>query len=306
MMPFFQEDRPDWERDGADWPNREASRFVEAGGLRWHVQEFGKPEAPVLLLLHGTGAATHSWRAFAPLMAEEFRVIAPDLPGHGFSDPLSPRELSLPGMARAVTELLRILGVTPVVAAGHSAGAAVLCRMCLDRAIDPRLLIAINGALKPFPGAASFLFPTMARMLFLNPVTPKFFAWTADRSAVKRLIDGTGSRLDMAGLDLYKRLFAKSGHVAGALGMMANWDLESLDRELPKLQQETVLVVGGDDRAILPETSFAVHDRLSHARVELMRGLGHLAHEEAPERVAEIVLREARTAGILAEAPASI
>ncbi|GLS46309.1 alpha/beta fold hydrolase BchO [Methylobacterium brachythecii] len=304
MASFFQEDRLDWERDGADWPNREASRFVEADGLRWHVQEFGDPASPVLLLLHGTGAATHSWRAFAPLLARDFRIVAPDLPGHGFSDPLPARDLSLPGMARAVAELLRVLGISPEIAAGHSAGAAILCRMCLDGAIDPRLLIAFNGALKPFPGAASFLFPTMARMLFLNPVTPKVFAWTADRSAVKRLIDGTGSRLDPQGLDLYKRLLAKSGHIAGALGMMANWDLDSLDRDLPKLRQPMVLVVGSEDRAILPETSFAVQDRLADSRVELMRGLGHLAHEEAPERVAELVLREARRAGVTAEVAA--
>ena len=301
MMPFFEEDRPDWARDGRDWPNRAASRFVEAGGLRWHLQDFGG-EGPVLLLLHGTGAATHSWRGLAPILADHFRVIAPDLPGHGFSDPLPPRKLSLPGMAEAVGSLTRALEVEPAVAAGHSAGAAVLARMCLDQTIAPRLLLALNGALKPFPGFASVLFPSMARMLFLNPVTPRFFAWTADSAAVRRLIDGTGSKLDREGLDLYKRLFARSGHVAGALGMMANWDLEALHRELPQLATHTILVVGSEDRAILPETGIAVGERLPDARVELMRGLGHLAHEEAPERVAELVIREARTCGVLAQA----
>jgi magnesium chelatase accessory protein len=44
-----------WSRDGGDWPNREASSFVEAAGIRWHVQKMGEG-AP--LLLNGTGAAT--------------------------------------------------------------------------------------------------------------------------------------------------------------------------------------------------------------------------------------------------------
>ena len=57
----------DWATDGADWPNREASRFVEAAGLRWHVQVMGA--GPVLLLLHGTGASTHSWRDVMPKLA---------------------------------------------------------------------------------------------------------------------------------------------------------------------------------------------------------------------------------------------
>ncbi|CAX25420.1 putative alpha/beta hydrolase, putative magnesium chelatase accessory protein [Methylorubrum extorquens DM4] len=288
-----KDDRPDWERDGRDWPHRAASRFVEAAGLRWHVQEFGEPDAPGLLLLHGTGAATHSWRGLAPLLAERFRVVAPDLPGHGFTDPLPPRRLSLPGMAEAVGDLVTALGLNPRLAIGHSAGAAVLARMCLDRRIDPDLLVALNGALTPFPGVASFLFPGIARMLFLNPVTTKVFAWSADRAAVRRLIDGTGSRLDPQGLDLYRRLFTRPGHVAGALGMMANWDLPSLARDLPRLEIRTLLIVGGDDKAIKPDDSFALRERLRSARVELLRGLGHLAHEEAPERVAEIILAEA-------------
>lgn len=302
MIPLSKDERPDWERDGCDWPNREASRFVEAGGLRWHVQEFGDPQAPVLLLLHGVGAATHSWRGLAPFLARDFRVIAPDLPGHGFTYPLPASRLSLPGTAEAIGTLLGELGVAPVVVAGHAAGAAVQCRMCLDGAIDPALLIVFNGALKPVPGPASFPFLAIARVLFLNSLTPKFLAWMAQRAAVQRLIDKVGSRIDRDGLDLYKRLFGKSGHVAGALGMMADWDLASLDRDMPKLRQKTVLVVGDEDKAVLPDTAFEVRDRLPNARVELMRGLGHLAHEEAPERVADFVVREARETGVLTHA----
>ena len=298
-------DRPDWAIEGRDWPNRDRSRFVEASGLRWHVQEFGAPDAPALLLVHGTGAATHSWRALAPLLAQGFRVVAPDLPGHGFTDPLPPGRLSLPGMAGSLADLLGVLGLAPAVACGHSAGAALLVRLCLDARIAPRLLVALNGALTPFPGAASILFPSMARLLFLNPFTPRVFAWTADRPAVQRLIGGTGSRLDAPGLDLYRRLFRKPAHVAGALGMMANWDLAALDRDLPRLATRTLLVVGGADRAILPDTAFTVRDRLADARVELIRGLGHLAHEEAPERVAALIAAEARAAGVeTASAPA--
>ena len=73
-----------WQRAGLDWPNRHSSRFVEAGGIQWHVQEMGS--GPVVLLLHGTGSATHTWGSLAPLLADDFRVLAPDLPGHGFTD----------------------------------------------------------------------------------------------------------------------------------------------------------------------------------------------------------------------------
>jgi magnesium chelatase accessory protein len=63
--------KPAWNIEGIGWPHRETSRFLTAGGLRWHVQEAG--DGPTLLLLHGAGAATHSWRGLFPLLAERFR-----------------------------------------------------------------------------------------------------------------------------------------------------------------------------------------------------------------------------------------
>ena len=127
---------PLWEREGQDWPNRAASQFVQAAGLRWHVQRLGS--GPTLLLVHGTGAATHSWRRLAPLLGHHFEVVAPDMPGHGFTPMPRAQQLSLPYMAGALSALLEALAVRPTLVVGHSAGAAVLIRMCLDGRIAPR------------------------------------------------------------------------------------------------------------------------------------------------------------------------
>lgn len=98
-----------WERDGHDWPNRESSRFVQAGGLRWHVQQLGR--GPVMLLIHGTGAATHSWRDLAPLLAQSFTLVSADLPAHAFTETPPARGLSLPGMAASMASLVDALGL---------------------------------------------------------------------------------------------------------------------------------------------------------------------------------------------------
>ena len=125
MLPAL--DKPDWRRDGADWPHRDASHFVQAAGIRWHVQMLGRPAgtAPVILLVHGTGAASHSWRDVAPLLARDATVVVPDLPGHGFTETPPRARLSLPRMAADLVALLQVLGVRPDLAAGHSAGLAV-------------------------------------------------------------------------------------------------------------------------------------------------------------------------------------
>lgn len=281
--------RLDWARDGGDWPNREASRFVEAGGLRWHVQVAGA--GPVLLLVHGTGGATHSWRALAPLLAADFTVVAPDLPGHGFTAAARPAALSLPGMAAGLSALLDALGLRPEIAAGHSAGAAVLAQMALEGRIAPRALVAFNGAFLPFKGVAGRLFPPMARLLAMNPFVPRAVARGADSRTVDRLLGGIGSSLDPAGRALYRRLFASPGHVEGALGMMAAWELAPLARALPALRPHLALAVGEADRAVPPADAREVAARVPGAEVIVMKGLGHLAHEERPEEAAAIIRR---------------
>lgn len=281
-------ERPDWTREGRDWPNREASRFVTAAGLRWHVQVMG--EGPVLLLLHGTAAATHSWRDLAPLLARDFRVVAPDLPGHGFSGPVPAARLSLPGMAASVAALLAAMELRPVLAAGHSAGAAILLRMALDGRIAPTDIISLNGALQPLGDRHAAFFTRAARLLVGLPFVPSLFAWrAADRAVAERLLRDTGSRLDARGVDLYARLFRHSGHLAAALGMMANWDLVPLLRDLPRLAPDLTLVVGAGDRAVPPVQAEAVRRRLPKARLVTLPGLGHLAHEEDPAGVAALI-----------------
>lgn len=277
-----------WASEGRDWPNCAASRFVEAGGLSWHVQEMG--QGPTLLLLHGTGASTHSWRDLLPLLARDFHVVAPDLPGHGFTEAPERDRLSLPAMARSLTALLGQLGVEPDGIVGHSAGAAIAMQMVLTRAIEPACLVSLNGALLPFKGVASQLFPSVARLLVLNPLVPRFFAWRAGSAdAVTQLLEGTGSRLDARGQELYQRLFSNRVHVASTLGMMANWDLETLGRGFPRLDLPVLLVVGAGDRAVPPADAREVARRLPQARIETVPGAGHLVHEEKPVEIAALI-----------------
>jgi magnesium chelatase accessory protein len=294
---FWDPEPLSFDRDGADWPNRETSAFVETRGVRWHVQRMGK--GPELLLIHGTGASTHSWAALMPLLAETFEVVAPDLPGHGFTRATRAPGLSLPGMARATAALLHKLDFKPKVVVGHSAGAAILARLCLDGAIEPALLISLNGAFLPFEGAAGYLFPSIAKLLFLNPLAPRVFAWAADRKAVENLLHGTGSRIDRRGVDLYVRLLGNPAHVAGAIGMMANWDLSRISREMANLAPRTVFIVGERDKAVAPGDAALLAAAIPGAHVDAIPHAGHLAHEEKPGEVCELILKEAARCGVI-------
>ena len=290
--------RRGWQRQERDWPNRESSRFVRAAGLLWHVQVMGA--GPVLLLVHGTGAATHSWRALAPLLARHFTVVAPDLPGHGFTDTPATARLGLPGMAKSLQGLLWALNMRPALAMGHSAGAAILARMTLDGQIAPRGLISLNGAFVPLEGVPGQIFSPLAKLLVGLPLLPQLFAWRAkDDAVVGGMLESTGSSIDPRGVTLYGRLIRNPAHAAAALGMMSQWDLHPLLRDLPRLSVPLLLVVGANDRAVPPAQAARVRDLVHRATMATMAGLGHLAHEERPEDTAALVLGFARQLDLL-------
>jgi hypothetical protein len=114
-----------------DWPLRSASRAVASAPHRWHVQVTGT--GPDVLLLHGAGASAHTWHRLIPYLDDRYRLIAPDLPGHGFTQ--SPRGRSgLPQVARDIAALMQTMEAAPRIIIGHSAGGASRAR---DRAAGP-------------------------------------------------------------------------------------------------------------------------------------------------------------------------
>ena len=255
-----------------------------------------------LLLPHGTGGATHSWRGLGPLLAARFTIVAPDLPGHGFTETPADTGMSLPGMAGLMAVLLRELGVAPVGAVGRSAGAAVAVRMALDGALpDARARVAIAGALLPFPGFAQTLFPGLAKLLFVNPIVPRLFTLGAgsDAGVAGFLARASGSAVRPEYAADYARLFRAHGRVAGVLGMMASWGLAALERALLRLAVPLTLtlIVGEGDAAVPPSVAARVAQAVSHASVRSLAGLGHLAHEEAPDEVAAIVTQAVEGTG---------
>ncbi len=294
--------RLQWDIDARDWPHRQASSFVQAAGLRWHVQRFGMgaEQLPLALLIHGTGASTHSWRGLIPLLTPYFRLLSLDLPGHAFTDmpaggPAS-LQLSLPGMAQAIHALLSVLGLSPALVIGHSAGAAIGVRMCLDRLIAPKLVVSVNGAFLPLGGVVGQLFSPAARLMSVLPFVPQVFSWrAADPAVLQRLVDGTGSKLDATGMALYGKLVSNPGHAAGALAMMANWDLPHLMQDLARLQTPLCLVVASQDQTVSPREAsrvMAILPKSAHHNLTTLPGLGHLAHEERPDLVAATVIAQ--------------
>jgi magnesium chelatase accessory protein len=285
----------DWQTDGRDWPHRAASRFVETAGLRWHVQDMGAAGAPVLLFLHGTGASTHSWRHVLPRLSSTHRTVAIDLPCHGFSRPRGSTDLSLPGMTAAIERLLATLGLVPEAIVGHSAGAAIAVSLGARRTDEAApLVVGINGAFLPIRGDR--LFSPLAKALFANPFSAAMFSLAARGAWLGgNLLTATGSPIDAAGAALYRRLLSSSGHVRGALGMMAAWDLSRFDRLLAALGRPPLLIAARDDPMVPSGNSSHAASRVRRANLVLADRGGHLLHECDPDFVTRLIAEAVAT-----------
>lgn len=278
----------DWRRDGADWPNREVSRFLDVAPHRWHVQVMGR--GPDLLLIHGAGGATQSWRHLLPELARDFRVIAPDLPGQGFSTAGARARLGMAPMSDDLGRLAAAGGWAPRLIVGHSAGGALALETVRRGVFDPAGVVGINAALGTFDGLAGWLFPLMARVMALNPLVPPLLARMAGgRNRAAELLASTGSAVDDEGIALYHRLMTDRRHIDGTLAMMAAWRIEPLLERLEEIRVPTLLIAGRKDGTVPFAVSERAAARLPAGRAEVLDGLGHLAHEEAPDRIAGLI-----------------
>ena len=271
----------------ADWPYRAASRHIACKPHLWHVQEVG--EGPLVLLLHGAGGATHSFRHLIPLLIPHYRIVALDLPGQGLSVLGARGRCGLDPVAEDIAALIHHQGWQPFAIIGHSAGAAIAQR--LAEILPLNAVVGINSALGAFEGVEGWLFPVMAKALALTPFVPSLFSKLAGTpTQVRQLIATTGSTLDEEGLALYLHLMQKPAHVSATLAMMAQWNLTPFLRRLKDQKVPSLLLTASNDRAVPPTVSARAAQVMPNATWHDIAGYGHLVHEEAAELVAAPIL----------------
>ena len=274
----------DFDRDGRDWPNREASRFVEAAGMRWHVQRMGSGPDAAARARHRRGDPFLA-RPDAAARASISTVLAPDLPGHGFTDdagarPVAARHGRAAGRAADGARLRARRRRRPFGGRGHPRPHVPRRRIAPRAAGQPqRRLRAVRR------GGRASCSRRSRKLLFLNPLAPRLFAWAADREAVARLLRGTGSPLDArgrrslrAGCSPIRPCRGRAGH-DGELGPAPAEPRPAGPADAGRCSSSARPT--GRSR---PPTRRARARDAATRRGRCVRHAGHLAHEEKPER----------------------
>ena len=109
------------------------------GGPTVNYREWGRPDGAVVLLLHGLTVSGRSWQNVAPVLAENFRVVAPDARGHGGSQWM--RDYSFELMRDDVVKFMEQLGILAAIVMGHSMGALTAYELAATRPELIRLLV---------------------------------------------------------------------------------------------------------------------------------------------------------------------
>jgi pimeloyl-ACP methyl ester carboxylesterase len=267
-------------------------KFLELHGDRVAYRDEGDGEA--LLLIHGMAGSSETWRAVLPRLAKNYRVVAPDLLGHGQS--AKPRgDYSLGAFAVWLRDLLDELGISQATIVGQSLGGGVAMQFVYQHPDYCRRLVLIaSGGLGPDVGlilrmlsapGAEFVLPVIAPRPVLN-VGNKLRSWLSsagiqsprgaevwtaysslsDRQTRQSFLKTLRSVVDYRGqaVSALNRL-----QVAGDLPIMAIW--------------------GDKDNIIPVDHAYAAHEVRQDTRLEVLPGIGHFPQVEAPNEVVDLI-----------------
>lgn len=251
--------------------------FVSAADLTVHVDVAGNEGAPPLLLLHSLGTTLHVWDAQPAALARHFRVIRPDLRGHGLTS-VTPGPYTIEGMARDALAVLDALGVKRAHVAGLSIGGLIAQSMAAQAPERVMSLVLCDTAMAIPPaqtwheraatvrekGTGAIADAVMARW-----VTPAFMDVPAAR-----------------GLRMMLLRTAAEGY-AGAAEAIAAADLSASAR---RLTTPTLILVGDQDQATPLASAEAMHQAIAGSRLHIIPSAAHIPTVEKPDEITSAML----------------
>lgn len=264
-----------------------ADQFVNLENQWVHVERVGS--GPTLLLIHGFGGSTFSWREVQPALAADFDVVALDLSGFGYTErPKSDASYTVQAQAGLVLRLLDALGVSEADVAGHSYGAGLALHLAQTHPDRVRTLILVDGGPNEGAPANVATIPAFLRPLFACLLERFFLTRDAirgflvgyvhrDEIVTDAVVDGYLARLRVEGL----------ADTLNGLSESMNHRLPAID--LAVIGQPTLVIWGTHDGVFPISAGRRLAERIPDAAFVEFENSGHLPMEEEPERFVEVV-----------------
>jgi pimeloyl-ACP methyl ester carboxylesterase len=267
-------------------------KSIEIHGERLAYYDEGQGEA--ILLVHGMAGSSATWREILPQLAKKYRVIAPDLLGHGQS--AKPRtDYSLGAFAVGLRDLLDELEVESATVVGHSLGGGIAMQFLYQHPDYCRRLILISsGGLGQDVGWILRLLSAPGAELVMPVIAPKLVLRAGD--SVKSWLSSMGLR-SPRGAEIWNAYSSFSDaqtreSFLRTLRSVVDYrgqSVSALNRLQLRSDLPTLAIWGEDDNIIPVDHAYAALEARPDCRLEVLPGVGHFAHVEAPTQVVDLI-----------------
>jgi pimeloyl-ACP methyl ester carboxylesterase len=268
----------------------EYSWFTTIAGVRIHYQEAGDEKAPPVILIHGFISSNLVWSdVLLPLAGAGFRVIAPDLPGYGYSDKPANGRYTIDSQAYAVVGLMDRLGINKATIVGASYGGAVAATLALDYPERVARLVLVGTVSNDEPKKKLLL--RLASLPIIGDLALPLFLgsrWVL-RKRTEQVYRRLGYPLDQQKLEARYHLLETANTHRAMIRTVRRWSANRIARDAQLIRQPTMIVWGDEDNHIPIRNAFELRDAIPNARLVIFRNCGHLPPTEYPEKFVEAI-----------------
>jgi pimeloyl-ACP methyl ester carboxylesterase len=266
------------------WKNRIDIRLQQPIELSYTSLGHGA----TILFLHGFGESKHTWRYLERDLARNYRLYSLDLKGFGDSPKIKDGLYSIYDQALLVENFIKKHRLKNVTIVGHSLGggvAMVLALMAKKHSLSIRRLVLINTM------AYNQQLPSMLRLLntpVIGPLGLQVMSghWHALEAYKYAFSDDT--KIPNEGVEQSAKMIenpdAKYAYIKTVAQLVPD-DIEEMTTRYKKITIPTLIIWGEDDISIGVYNAYRLHYILPNSRLKVFSKIGHMPHEEAPQKV---------------------
>lgn len=256
-----------------------SDRYVTADGVRFRVREDGPADAPTIVLIHGFSHSLETWEAWADGLADAWRVIRFDLPGHGLTGPDPQGRYTNEQTVDLVAALVDELALERFALAGNSLGGLVAWRYAAAYPQNVSALVLIAPGGYPNRGVGDEPAPVPALVQGYLRTAPAIGVETATRG-----LFGDPERMDPAAPARVRDLMRREGNGAALLARVEVFTLPDPEPALRDMTTPTLILWGARDTVVPVEHAERFAAAIPGARAKVYDDLGHIPQEEAPDQ----------------------
>ncbi|HKQ76859.1 MAG TPA: alpha/beta hydrolase [Blastocatellia bacterium] len=278
---FARDSDVNFDESRSSLPNAAYSHFAEIDGVRIHYQEKG--EGAPLVLIHGYTASTFAWKDVFEPLSRQFRVIAVDLKGFGFSG--KPEgDYTRRAQGELMIRFLDHLKIDRAILCGNSMGGEVSLNAAVRHPDRVSALILVDSAGVTVSGGGSVT-PGVAEWPVIGPAVAAL-ALTSDslvRDGLRQSFYDDSIVTEEQVTAYHRPLKTRGGQRAAYLARIQD-GVDPIEPEINKIRLPTLIIWGAEDELMPLEAGRRLNSLIAGSRLVVFDKCGHVPQAEMPER----------------------